>query len=347
MTVYLNKKGWRYDFMVAGARHTGAWYPTKKSAQSAEHKRREAVQKGDRSDAISTFGELTDAYLTSSTHTKSPAWVYQLKMKLNKGFGHLAKLPLTELRAKHIEAVLLNLSQSGAKPRKVNEYRKIILALLNYAVKIEALEKNPALKLGKVPEPEAPVQPIETAHLQQLILATTGELRAVLIFLSQTGARWVEAERLVWSEVLTDQPEPFCVLTTRKRRGGHEKKRPCPLTATALRAIESMRGQSPTLVFPSRDGAPMSYQTLFHQLKRLCDRLDLPHYSFHQIRHWAGMVTTSMGRSKKAVADFLGQTDTGATERYMHAAKPELWEVARRLEQEIDLREEVEKAREN
>ena len=47
------------------------------------------------------------------------------------------------------------------------------------------------------------------------------------------------------------------------------------------------------------------------------------------------MVATSMGKSKKAVAQFLGQTDTGATERYMHAVEPELWAVAQRLEAEL------------
>ncbi len=35
------------------------------------------------------------------------------------------------------------------------------------------------------------------------------------------------------------------------------------------------------------------------------------------------------------MAQFLGQTDTGATERYMHAAEPELWAVAQRLEAEL------------
>jgi hypothetical protein len=47
------------------------------------------------------------------------------------------------------------------------------------------------------------------------------------------------------------------------------------------------------------------------------------------------MVATSMGKSKKAVAQFLGQMDTGATERYMHAAEPELWAVAQQLEAEL------------
>ncbi len=43
-----------------------------------------------------------------------------------------------------------------------------------------------------------------------------------------------------------------------------------------------------------------------------------------------------MGKSKKAVADFLGHSDTNVTERYMHALNPEIWAVARQLEKEMD-----------
>ena len=41
-----------------------------------------------------------------------------------------------------------------------------------------------------------------------------------------------------------------------------------------------------------------------------------------------------MGKSKRAVADYLGHQNVSATERYMHVLKAELWEVARRLEAE-------------
>jgi len=36
-----------------------------------------------------------------------------------------------------------------------------------------------------------------------------------------------------------------------------------------------------------------------------------------------------------AVANYLGQADTGATERYLHALDSELWDVARHLEAEL------------
>ncbi len=46
MTVYSKAgKGFRYDFMVKGKRHTKAWFKTKRAAQKAEAKRKEEVEK--------------------------------------------------------------------------------------------------------------------------------------------------------------------------------------------------------------------------------------------------------------------------------------------------------------
>jgi integrase len=92
----------------------------------------------------------------------------------------------------------------------------------------------------------------------------------------------------------------------------------------------------PRLVFPGPNGGQLRYQTAHQRLQALCDRVGVSRYSFHQIRHWAGMIATRMGKSKKAVADFLGHSDTNVTERYMHALNPEIWEVAKRLEKEMD-----------
>lgn len=175
MTAYYSKqlRAWSYDFMLARRRYTKAGFSTRKAARSAEAERRKEEQKG-RTAVFSTFGELIDDYLLSSERTKSPQWVYQLKKKLNKAYGNLDSVPLHELRRGHFEKVLNDLYRAGAKPRTVNEYRKLALAVLNYGVRLEALERNPAAGIGKLPEADANVRPIETAHLKALILAADG-----------------------------------------------------------------------------------------------------------------------------------------------------------------------------
>ncbi len=79
-----------------------------------------------------------------------------------------------------------------------------------------------------------------------------------------------------------------------------------------------------------------AYNTDLKQLHQLCEDLGIPDYSFHQIRHWAGLVATSKRRNKKAVARFLRHDDTAATERYLHALDSEIWEIARQLELEME-----------
>ena len=46
MSVYLVKgKGWRYDFILKGIRHTEAWFKTKAEARKAEVERREELER--------------------------------------------------------------------------------------------------------------------------------------------------------------------------------------------------------------------------------------------------------------------------------------------------------------
>ena len=297
--------------------------------------RRQEVERGI-TDPYPTTQKLIGAFLTASQRSKTPDWCDQLELKLNKGFGHLAHLHPREIKRAHIEAALDTIGEGRNGPRSINEYRKIIGAVGTFAVERGVIESNWITGIKKRPEPDTQVDPIPKAHLAQLILAGDVRLRAVLIFLSQTGARFIEAERLRKSDIALDGAEPFAVLRTRKRRGGHEKCRAQPLTRTAIEAIELTTSLSATYVFPDANGGPLRYDAELKRLHRLCKRLELPtNYSFHQVRHWVGAVATGMGKSKKAVAEILGHSDTHATERYLHAARPEILEVLRRLEAEL------------
>jgi len=336
MTEYRDKTThqYRYDFTYRGHRYTKRGFETKTAARDAEHDYKRLLKKG-RTDPFQSFREMVGAFLTSSQRTKRADWCYQLEVKLNKAFPHLADLHPRTITRGHIEPVLDRMARDGSSPRSQNEYRKIINAVFNYGVAMGALETNPAAGIPKAPESDAEVKPIPKPHLQQLILAAEPRLRALLIFLSQTGARFIEAARLRSSEVTKAGARPACILRTRKNRGGGERKRLQPLTTLAWSVVEPLIGADDDLIFTGASGGALVYRTELGSLHRLCERIEVPGYSFHQVRHWAGMVATSMGKSKKAVALFLGQQDTGATERYMHAVEPELWAVAQHLEAEL------------
>ena len=336
MTVYpYRRKGltrYRYDFTLMGRRYTKAGFAAKIEARDAEGVQRQLVRAGHLV-AFSTFQTLVDAYLLASARHKTAEWVYQLTRKLNKGFGHLAPLPPAEITPAHVEVALQRIQQRGNGPRSVNEYRKIMSAVMKFAVDREAIRRNPVAVIERMPEPDEQVPPIPTPHLKTLVRKAEPAFAAYLLVLSQTAARYIEVARAEWTDVDPDAVPPVVYLTTRKRRRGDAKRIAQPLTPVALRAIESMRGQHPRWVFPGpRGDRALSYRTALKRLHALCDACELPHYGFHQLRHWAGFVASQAGKNKKAVAKLLRHANTAATERYLHAIDPELWEIAVALE---------------
>lgn len=336
MTVYRDSRlrRFRYHFETHGTRYSKRGFASRRAALTAEQSHRERLAAG-LQDPYPTFGALVEAFLLTSERTKSAGWTYQLRIKSRNGFSALWPMHPREITAAHVDACITRLAADGRGARSLNEHHKIVASILSYAVKRDVLDRNVAARISKVPEPTVEIQPITKAHLQQLILAADPAMAALLTIQSQTGARFVELRRLRVAEVFLDAARPFCLLTTRKNVGGHERKRPQPLTPLAVAAITPLLSRGREYVFHGVAGARLSYDSELHRLKHLCDRLRIPRYSFHQVRHWAGYVATAGGGSKKAIAKFLGHTNTGVTERYMHAVDSELWEVAERLQAEM------------
>lgn len=335
MSAYKDEtKRWRYDFEMKTRRYARRGFKTLREAKDAEAEHRRELGEG-RTNPFPTFRDLAKAFLVASEHTNSEAWTKQKRWKLNAGFADLEALHPRDVTPGHIENALQRLQAAGNGGRSVNEYRKIIKTVFAYAKRMKAVIENPVDAVARIPEAAVEVSPIPVSDLKQLILAAGLVLKAVLTFMSQTGCRWIEAARLRPSDLRLDGDRPYAVLRTHKTRHGGEKVRLQPLTAIAVEAVASVRGLSADYVFPGVDGGMMKYRTEERRLKRLCDRLKLPAYSFHQIRHRVGTIAVGMGKSIKAVGQFLGHSDTTATEVYMHVADPELWAVAKRLEQEF------------
>jgi integrase len=328
---------WRYDFTLRGERHTARGYRTKASALAAEASQREQIMTGGIPiDPYPTMEGLVAAYLTASRRTQSEDWAKQKQDKLNKAFADLALLHPREVKPAHIERALNKVRSWGNGARSVNEYRKIAHALFSYAVDQEVIDKNPVAKIKREVEPDSEVEWIPKAHLNQLALAAEDPVdKAVLIVLAQTGARFVQLQRLRWPDLKQSENGPVALMRTKKNKGGRWRVYAQPLNGAALAGIETMRGRDPVYVFPGRRGGMMIYNTFLDRLQKLCDRLELPRYSFHKVRHLVGYLTSKPGRNKKAVAKFLGHSNTNVTDRYMHAADPELWEIAKAMEAEF------------
>lgn len=336
MSAYRDESGiWRYDFEWKRKRYGARGFRSKQEARAAEQERRHQLLQQSVAEPYPTWGDLATAYVASRRRVVSRAWAYQLERKLAKWCAALWPIRPREVRRGHIEAILGRIYDENSA-KSANEYRAIIVAVMTFAVDMGAVTENVAAKLPAYPEQGDPVVPIEAAHLGRLILAADERLADELRFLSQTGARFVEMARLRKADCLLDQPSPVCLLRTRKHRGRTDRTRLQPLTSAAAAAVRRSISRSVgDVVFSGATGGRLIYRSELKRLHALCDRLGIPRYSFHQVRHYVATVAVRMGRSRKAVAAFLGQSSTGATERYLHAAEPEAWDIAARLEQAL------------
>ncbi len=332
MTISLDRDTelYRYHFMAAGTRYTKRGYPTQQKARDAEHERRRAVAAGP-VQAFATWSVLVSAYLAESARTKSADWCRQLGWKLARWTEEWETLSPEHIRPAHIALKLQEIAAAGNGPRSVNEYRRILHAVFGYAVKLEALARNPVANIDRAPEPDDPLPPISTEHLRRLILAAEGQLKRQLVVQASTGARWIELARLRPEVVHLDAAPPYCELRTRKKRGGGERARrqflPPPAAEALRRQLEAVRSE---WVFPGARGQ-QQHDAASKQLARACTRAELPRYGFHAVRRWSGSTAMALGVSNKVVARFLGHTQTAATERYMTVEDPLLVRVAEHL----------------
>lgn len=341
MSAYRDKRrrDWRFDFWSKGKRFTGRGYQTRRQALDAEDNRRKQARRQETA-AYVNFGALVEDFLTMSARTKTAPWAYQLEVKTPKAFEDLYELPIEGLTRAHFERCLYRLEAKGNKARSLNEYRKIAVSIMEYAKELGVVDRNPATLVPKRPEPRAN-PPIPTADLKKAILAAEPQTAAVLTFMSQTGCRIGEALKLKWADVDENAEKPLAVLTTRKTKDGSAKRSAVPLTHTALRAINSMRGMSPVWVFAGPRTGKLKYETARRRFMKALKAAGLDHYTSHQLRSWAATTTQEGGAfGLSAVQKLMRHENVKTTQRYIHVADSEVVKVVEHLEHAVDLDDE-------
>jgi hypothetical protein len=174
MSVYKNGNNWMYDFQFKKQRFTKKGFQRKCNAIEAENIKRDQLR-GGKSPARMMVRELVIAFLQFSRATKSKRWVKDLRWKLNRVLGPVFDRTIDDVPRTDLEGLIYGQGErtrrtatdsgdtNGAtklKPRTVNEYRRIVHAMFQYAVANDLLRKNPCANIPDVPEDDvAPYVP--------------------------------------------------------------------------------------------------------------------------------------------------------------------------------------------
>lgn len=342
MSVYLRKgRGWMYDFVLRGERHTSGYHKTKAEAKRAEAARREELNnplpaKGPETTPTDmAFLELVNKRLDFLETSKSAEYYRTYRILAKKWLKEWGGLSCKEINREMVERFIHK--RAGVSRQQANKELRYLRALFNWGIKTEKIDSDPTKgieflpvekKLKYVPEPE---------DVESVLAAADQDTRDYLLAIRDTMARVSEINRLTWDDV--DLKRKFVVLYTRKKRGGHLTARKVPMTQRLYEAMrrrmESKRRNIPWVFhFEKRDrksGRMITkpYRDRRGILKSLCDKAQVRRFGFHALRHAGASTLDGLGVPIGTIQRILGHENRTTTEIYLHSiGKPELEAIA-------------------
>lgn len=198
-------------------------------------------------------------------------------------------------------------------PATLNKERAHLSGFLSFCVVNDWLDANPIAGIPKARVPEPPIRSMPWAHFEAIadyLWKHRPHAALVIEVLGESGARV--------DEVLAAKGDD--VQHTGVWTGVKKGRRRVNLAAGPwVRHAAERAGSGP--LCPAPHGRTYSYEAVRDALLWACERLTLPRYTLHQIRHSRAAWNVSAGQSVRAVQELLGHRSVVTTERYFAGAK--------------------------
>jgi integrase len=297
----------------------------------------------------------TKAEVSPKTHER---YAEIVRCYLTPALGHhrLQRLTATDIQRGY------NGFTRSPSPRTRRHIHRILKSALARAVEQQALPRNPADALKRLPKVEAkPIAVLTVEQSTQLLRAIkhTTTYWPVLIALA-TGMRRGEILALRWKNVDLDQGVVRVVGSLEQTRAGGirfkttktDKARAVTLPKFAVEELRrwkreqaegllalGIRQKPDTLVCARQDGEPKQPGSLTHEFTYLVGRTELPRVRFHNLRHSHATQLLASGVHPKIVQERLGHsTITVTMDLYSHVSETMQSDAAAKLDQAYRLR---------
>ena len=254
---------------------------------------------------------------------------------------------LTEVKPVHCQKIFSDMAEEGYKTTTIYQARIALYNMLEFARENDVIITNPCKKsvksdMGKPSEKKEAL----TIDVQKKFLdAVVGySYENQYCFILQTGLRTGELIGLRWSDIDFDNRTMKIERTMEYRykvgewRVGPPKSksgyRTIPLTDEAIRILKDQRAKNRSLklipiewtdtVFLCRKGTPVKNSTYDTGLFKYCDRVGIPRFSMHVLRHTFATRCIEGGMKPKTLQKILGHSNIGITMNlYVHITEDE------------------------
>ena len=329
MSVYfVDKKGWRYDFILKGSRQTGAWFETKQKAKKAEAERREELanpQPLPQTPTDITFLELVNrrldyikAYNTEHYYgdymSLARRWIKEWGEKM------CADMSFDDIH-RHI------ICRSHVSNYTANKDLRYLRTTFNYGLKHEWIQNDPTKKISYLPIEKRVKYIPSTQDVLKVIMSADPDTQDYLWTLKETLGRISEINRLTWTDVNFN--DRSVILYTRKKQGGHLTPRKVPMTKRLYDVLSSRylhRDKNKPWVFWQRYWSRIKkewivgpYKNRSKIMKTLCRKADVKYFRFHPIRHLGASTLDRANVNIGSIQRILGHENRTTTEIYLHS----------------------------
>ena len=259
----------------------------------------------------------------------------------------MGPIELTKLTPSDIQALEAKLTTSGMAPMGVREVHHVISGALKYALKMDAVWRNPALAVTPPKAERKEVVPPNMAGVKQILaMAQANEHRffSCLHFIAYTGVRRGEALGLRWRNVdletgaasiaqtVVVSQKQGLIFQPPKTNSGRRGIDLDDDTVAVLRALQgqqllhkaALEGayQDRNLVFANALGNPVYPDTLTRHFRKLAGAVGLEGLKLHDLRHFHASVLIQRGESPVLVSKRLGHATVSITmDVYAHLLK--------------------------
>jgi integrase len=325
-----NRKDWAYDFQYQGKRYGGRGYRTKAEARASREKRRTEIKSIKPIRQGMDFKSLANTYLDYAK-LKFTKKTYKYKRYVYKMFLRKIGNPSINEITPHM---IHNYLKTRPSNHNYNVHRKELSGLFNFAVdQLEVLNFNPVKKLDKMPHTPKHKQPPTEQQVLKLIIAADPENELPLIqVLLHTLGRIDEVLRLTWQDVKFDKQT--VTLWTRKRKDGAYEPDEMPMNQDLYDALWNLwknRKQNQWPFYNEKTGT--RYMNRPKLMRSLCKRAGIPHFGFHDLRHFmASFLADRKKQSTKTVQKLLRHKHHRTTEIYLHSIDNATREAMRSIE---------------
>jgi integrase len=253
---------------------------------------------------------------------------------------YFASVPLPDLTEDDVERwhgqLEAAVSERTGRPLSastIGQAHRIMSSALKEAVRRGRMQRNPCSNVTPPTVTELELVPPTAAEVDRVLeRCRTWPNGARWVLAVTTGLRQGEALDLEWRYVQLTRPALLRVEWSaawvngeriRKRPKSETSRRPVPLAAVLIAALEAhrkaqVRSIAPDYVFTDGKGRPVHPRADWQDWQDLLADLGLPHYRVHDLRHCYATMLLESGQDPRVVQAMLGHSSPVLLKRYQH-----------------------------